>query len=154
MSSVGRVDTAVTRLHMLICCTCGSGIGGLWWSELPPTHFHPIPFIPTECGSPFTLLSQRREGREEEGAGGGEGGGRGGGGGGTVVSEGERWSFSSSWLREKEKQLVCKWMPLPYSWMTHPSLPPSHPSILSSVPPFCSLRMFRKRDTVEKRATG
>lgn len=69
MSSVGRVDTAVTRLHMLICCTCGSGIGGLWWSELPPTHFHPIPFIPTECGSPFTLLSQRREGKGEGGGG-------------------------------------------------------------------------------------
>ena len=69
MRSVGRVDTAVTRLHMLICCTCGSGIGGLWWSELPPTHFHPIPFIAAECGSPFTLLSQRREGRRGEGGG-------------------------------------------------------------------------------------
>jgi len=44
-----------------------------------------------------------------------EGGEGGGGGGGTVVSEVERWSFSSPWLREKEKQLVCKWMPLPYS---------------------------------------
>lgn len=62
----------MTRLHMLICCTCGSGIGGLWWSELPPTHFHPIPFILTECGSPFTLLSQRRKG---EGRGGSRGGG-------------------------------------------------------------------------------
>lgn len=61
-----EVDTAVTGLHMLICCTCGSGIGGLGWSEWPPTHFHPIPFIPTECGSPFMLLSQRREGRREE----------------------------------------------------------------------------------------
>lgn len=70
------------------------------------------------------------------GVGGGEGGGTGGGGGGgTVVSEEERWSFSSSWLREKEKQLVCKWMPLPYSWMTRPSLcpvPPSSPPFLPS----------------------
>lgn len=77
MSSVGRVDTAVTRLHMLICCTCGSGIGGLCWSELPPTHFHPIPFIPTECGSPFTLLSEERERRRREGKGEGRGGSRG-----------------------------------------------------------------------------
>lgn len=150
MSAVGRVDTEVTRLHMLICCTCGSGIGGLCWSELPPTHFHPIPFIPSECGSPFTLLSQRREGKGEGGE--GVGGGEGGGGGGAVVSEGERWSFSSSWLREKEKQLVCKWMPLPYSWMTCPSLHPSIPP--SFYPFFCSLRMFRKRDTEKKRATG
>lgn len=51
------------------------------------------------------------EGEKEGGGGGGEGGG-GGPGGGTVVTEGERWSFSSLWLREKEKQLVCKWMPL------------------------------------------
>lgn len=129
----------MTRLHMLICCTCGSCIGGLWWSELPPTHFHPILFILTECGPPFTLLSQRRKGEgagvEKEGRAGG---------GGTLVSEGERWSFSSSWLREKEKQLVCKWMPLPYSWMTHattpsppslhPSSPSSPPSLLSAVP--------------------
>lgn len=149
MRSVRRVDTAVTRLHMLICCTCGSGIGRLWWSELPPTHFHPIPFIPTECGSPFTLLSQKREGRrgkgKVEGGGGGEGE-RGGGGGGKVVSEGERWSPSSPWLREKEKQLVCKWMPLPYSWMTQPSLPP--------FPPFCSFWMLRKRSTVKTGAIG
>lgn len=118
---------------MVICCTCGSGIGGLWWSELPPTHIHPIPFIQSECGSPFTLLSQ----------GGRVGGGCGRRGRETGVSEGERWSFSPSWPREKEKQLVCKWMPLPCSWMTYPSLPPSH----LFIHPFCSLRMFERRDT-------
>lgn len=74
------------------------------------------------------------EGGKEAG-GGGEGGGDGGAGG-SVVSEGERWSFSSPWLREKEKQLVCKWMPLPYSWMNHPSLLLSPPSIISFHPSF------------------
>ena len=75
-----------------------------------------------------------------------------------VVSEGESWSFSSPWPGEEEKQLVCKWMPLPYSWMTRPSLspslPPSSPPSSPSIPPFCKLRVFRKRGTVEKRAIG
>lgn len=89
-----RQPSAVTRLHMVICCTCGSGIGGPWWSELPPTHIHPIPFNRTECGAPFTLFSQRREG------GGGRRGGEAG------VSEGERWSFFLSLLAEREGKTI------------------------------------------------
>lgn len=62
------------------------------------------------------------------GCGGGNRGGE------TGVSEGERWSFCPSWLREKEKQLVCKWMPLPCAWMTCPSLPPSLRPISPAIP--------------------
>lgn len=87
----------------------------------PPTHSHPIPFIPSEYGSPFTLISQRR--RE----GGREGGGRGGGGQ-WPQGERERWSFSHSWLREKEKQLVCKWLSLLNSRRNRPP-----PSLLESL---------------------
>lgn len=158
MSSVGRVDTAVTRLHMLICCTCGSGIGELWWSELPPTHFHPIPFIPTECGSPFTLLSQRRQG--------GKGGERRG-------SRGRGWRRRRDgrrrgrdgglrgrevvflfFLAQREGKTIGVQMDASPLFLDDPPLPLPRPSILSSIPPFCTLRMFRKRDPMERRATG
>lgn len=97
------MDRTVTRLHMLICCKCGSGIGGLWWSELPPTQFHSISFIPDECGSPFTLLSQRREGKGE----GGREGGRKGGGGWGWGSQRERGGLSLPPGSESRKNNWC-----------------------------------------------
>lgn len=44
MRSVGRVNSAVTGLHMLICCTCGSGIGRAGVVRVTPYPFpsHPI----------------------------------------------------------------------------------------------------------------
>lgn len=142
----GRVKqpSAVTRLHMVIRCTCGSGIGGLWWSELPPTHIHPIPFIRSECGSPFTLLSQRRE----------HGGGVWG------WEQGRRdWGLRGrevvflSLLAQREGKTIGVQMdasPLFLDDLPLPSfVPPSH----LSIHPFCSLGMFERRDTVVKRGS-
>lgn len=120
-----RQPSAVTRLHMVICCTCGSGIGGLWWSELPPTHIHPIPFIHAECGSPFTLLSQRREGGRL-GLGGGEE---------RLGSQRERGGLSLLPGSERRKNNWCAngCLSLVPGWPAPPFLRPIYPSVPSAV---------------------
>lgn len=115
----------------------------LWYWRAGVVRMTPYPFPPHPIHPRWMWLSIHAAFTEE---GGKEGGGEGG----TVVTEGKRWSFSFPWLREKEKQLVCKWIPL--------LIPGWFPSLLLllllSIPRFCGPGRFRKGRTVERTAIG
>lgn len=102
----------------------------LWYWSAVVVRITPCPFSPHPIHPHWMWLSIHVAFTEE----GGEGGGKRRHG----VSEGERWSFSSSWLWEKKKKTIGVQMDasLLNSWKTHPSLPPSipslHPSFLQS----------------------